>query len=129
MKTSIIVPDALHRAVQDLDNEIAFGEFVRDALLQALPGWEADAAKGPEILELRMKLRAAQANADRAGLARVRQQRKPRARQDQPAPAAPEPATPPARPRAGGKRSATKAAAAVPHAIPDKRTPARSRRS
>lgn len=129
MKTSIIIPDGLHRQVADLAPDVSFGELVRDALLIAMPTWEKEHVQGPVVAEMARRLRTAEANASPAAVGRVRSWTPPRAPQSPPAPAKRAPATPPARPKAGGKRSATKAAAAGDP--PAKRSPtrARSRRS
>lgn len=109
MKTSINIPDQLHDQAQDLAPEIPFGELVRDALVLALPLWQADAAGGPAMLALKVRLRAAEAAAGLEGVGLMRRQRKPRATPRPPAPPAPVPATPPTRRKAAAPKSATKA--------------------
>lgn len=57
MKTSINVPDWLHREAVALNPDQAFGELVRDALLIALPEWRKNAGRSPVERALRMQLR------------------------------------------------------------------------
>lgn len=71
MKTSINVPDWLHREAVALNPDQAFGELVRDALLIALPEWRKNAGRSPVERALRMQLRLETARnaleANRAG--------------------------------------------------------------
>lgn len=129
MKTSITLPDVLHTTVQDLAPDSPFGELVRDALVMALPTWEAEKAQGQVVLDLNIKLRAARASAAQAGLVTVRQQRKPRAQTRPAAPPKPVPATPPARPRKAAPKSATRAAMKPDHVNPHSHRRAASPRS
>lgn len=111
MKTSINVPDELHHQVQDLAPDIPFGELVRDALLLALPIWQADVKQGPVVMQLQLKLRAVEASAGEHGVSLVRRQRKPRPASPPAEREAPAPATAPARRPRAGKQSATTAQA------------------
>lgn len=128
MKTSINIPDQLHDQAQDLAPEIPFGELVRDALVLALPLWKADAAGGPAMLALKVRLRAAEAAAGLEGVGLMRRQRKPRATPRPPAPPAPVPATPPTRRKVAAPKSGTKARSMSDYDRSESRSQARSPR-
>lgn len=109
MKTSVNIPDWLHEQARATSPNLPFGVQVRDALLLALPVWKDAAASSPVRNEIDAQVRLTQALAARAGVklpkdtAPLRRAHRRAVRREQ------VPGAPPARPKAAGKPSATKA--------------------
>jgi hypothetical protein len=129
MKQSINFPDWLRDEVADLAPGLNFSDLVKDALLLALPGWRKSAEKSPVELELRVKLRLAQATADRVMAEREALRAAPTPPPRSPAVAAPLPGARRARPKPTAKKSATTVPTGSPPKAPETPKRGKSRRN